>query len=38
MQEVGKVAVQLLLRMIEDPDIERKETLLRPYLVRRASA
>lgn len=38
MQEVGKVAVQLLLRMIEDPDIERKETLLKPYLVRRASA
>ncbi len=38
MQEVGKLAVQLLLHMIEDPDIERVETLLKPYLVRRATA
>jgi len=37
MQEVGKLAAQLLLRMIEDPEIERKETLLKPHLVRRAS-
>jgi LacI family repressor for deo operon, udp, cdd, tsx, nupC, and nupG len=37
MQEVGKLAVQLLLQMIEDPDIERKETLLKPYLVRRGT-
>jgi DNA-binding LacI/PurR family transcriptional regulator len=37
MQDVGRLAAQLLLRMIEDPDIERKETLLKPHLVRRAS-
>jgi LacI family transcriptional regulator len=38
MQEVGTLATQLLLQMIEDPHIERVETLLRPYLVRRATA
>jgi LacI family repressor for deo operon, udp, cdd, tsx, nupC, and nupG len=38
MQEVGTVAVQLLLQMIEDPDVERRETLLKPYLVHRATA
>jgi LacI family repressor for deo operon, udp, cdd, tsx, nupC, and nupG len=37
MQEVGRLAAQLLLRMIEDPDIERRETLIKPHLVRRAS-
>lgn len=38
MQEVGKLAVQLLFRMIEDPEIQRVETLLKPYLVRRSTA
>jgi len=37
MQEVGKLAVQLLLQMIQHPDLERKETLLKPYLVRRGT-
>jgi DNA-binding LacI/PurR family transcriptional regulator len=37
MQEVGKLAVELLLQMIGDPDIERKEILLKPHLVRRAT-
>jgi LacI family repressor for deo operon, udp, cdd, tsx, nupC, and nupG len=37
MQEVGKLAVRLLLQMIEDPDTERVETLLKPYLVRRGT-
>jgi LacI family transcriptional regulator len=38
MQEVGKLAVRLLLRMIEDPEMPRGETLLKPCLVRRATA
>jgi LacI family transcriptional regulator len=37
MQEVGRLATRLLVQMIQDPDMERRETLLKPQLVRRAT-
>ena len=37
MQEVGRLATRLLIQMIADPSIERRETLLKPRLIRRAT-
>lgn len=37
MQEVGRLAVRLLIRMIHDPTLERKETLLSPWLIGRGT-
>ncbi|MBL7199062.1 MAG: LacI family DNA-binding transcriptional regulator [Anaerolineae bacterium] len=35
MAKVGQVATRLLIQIIENPDLERKEVLLKPRLVRR---
>jgi len=37
MQEVGRLATKLLIQMIADPSIERKEILLKPRLIQRAT-
>jgi LacI family transcriptional regulator len=37
MQEVGRLATRLLVEMIQKPDVEKRETLLKPHLVRRAT-
>ena len=37
MQEVGRLATKLLVEMIQEPDMDRQETLLKPYLIRRAT-
>jgi DNA-binding LacI/PurR family transcriptional regulator len=35
MSEVGRVATSLLIQLIENPDTEKREILLKPELVRR---
>lgn len=37
MQETGRVAVQLLIEAINNPDVEKREVFLKPELVRRES-
>ncbi len=37
MQEVGRLATRLLIQLVHDPQMERKETLLKPRLIRRAT-
>ncbi len=37
MQEVGQIATRLLIQAIDHPDVEKKEVLLKPELVRRES-
>jgi LacI family repressor for deo operon, udp, cdd, tsx, nupC, and nupG len=37
MQQVGEVATRLLIELIDDPDAEREEVLLKTELVRRGS-
>jgi DNA-binding LacI/PurR family transcriptional regulator len=37
MQEVGRLATRLLVELIQKPDVEKKETLLKPHLVQRAT-
>jgi DNA-binding LacI/PurR family transcriptional regulator len=37
MQQVGKVAVQMLIDLIDNPDAEREKVLLKTELVRRGS-
>jgi LacI family transcriptional regulator len=37
MQQVGEIATRKLIELIDDPDVEREEVLLKTELVRRGS-